>query len=210
MEKSRKKLEINQTVNREKQKSAKRQRDTIVELTTAALVTALFCVLAPFTIYLPFSPVGITLGSLLLYLTGLVLGAKYGCVSIFLYLCLGFLGIPVFSGYTAGGGVLLGPTGGFLLGYLPCVAVTGSLMNGAPVGKRGVVRFLLAMLAGTGVMYLFGTVWFFAVYTKGSSFWDALMTCVIPLLPADAVKIGLAAALCKPFMRLKYRHINNI
>lgn len=210
MEKSREKLEINQTVSREKQKSTKNQRDTIVELTTAALVTAVFCVLAPFTIYLPFGPVGITLGSFLLYLTGLLLGPKLGCVSIGLYLCLGFVGLPVFSGYTAGAGVLVGPTGGFLLGYLPCVAITGAVMKETPAGKKGIVRFLSAMLAGTGTLYLFGTLWFISVYTKGISFGEAFMTCVLPFLPADAVKMGLAAALYRPFVRLKYSHIKNI
>lgn len=210
MEKSREKLEINRTVNREKRKNAKNQRDTVVELTTTALVTAVFCVLAPFTIYLPFSPVGVTFGSFFVYLTALLLGARKGCISIALYLCMGFLGIPVFSGYTAGLGVLLGPTGGFLLGYLPCVIVTGRIMKETPGGKKGIVRFLLAMLAGTGVLYLLGTVWFLLVYTKGSSFGEALMTCVLPFLPVDGVKIGVAAVLYQPFTRFKYRNIQSM
>ena len=209
MEKSREKLEITKSANDQTRKSKKNSRDTIVELTMAALHTAVLCILAPHTLYLPFSPVGITLGSFLLYLTALLLGARLGCISSFLYLCIGFVGIPVFSGYTAGAGVLLGPTGGFLLGYLPCVAITGYIMKETPVGKKGIIRFLAAMVAGTGALYLLGTLWFLAVYTKDSSFGEALMACVVPFLPTDAVKIGLAAALYKPFMRLKYRQITN-
>lgn len=210
MEKSRKELEITKSANDQTRKSKKNNGDTIVELTMAALHTAVFCILAPHTLYLPFSPVGITMGSFLLYLTALLLGARLGCISIFLYLCIGFLGIPVFSGFTAGAGVLLGPTGGFLLGYLPCVAITGLIMKGSPTGRKGMVRFLLAMLAGTGALYLFGTLWFLSVYTKGSSFGEALMACVVPFLPADAVKIGLATVLYKSFVRLKCRYIKNL
>ncbi len=210
MEKSREELQITKSVHGQTKRNKKNKGDTIVELTTAALLTAVFCILAPHTLYLPFSLVGITLGSFLLYLTGLLLGPKLGCVSIGLYLCLGFVGLPVFSGYMAGVGVLLGPTGGFLLGYLPCVAITGSIMNETPGGKKGIIRFLMAMFAGTGALYLFGTAWFLLVYTNGISFGEALMTCVIPFLPADGIKIGLAAALYKPFMRLKYKHIKNI
>ncbi len=210
MEKSREELEITKSANDQTRKSKKNSGDTIVELTMAALYTAVFCVLAPHTLYLPFSPVGITLGSFLLYLIGLLMGPKLGCVSVFLYMCMGFVGLPVFSGYTAGIGVLFGPTGGFLLGYLPCAAITGCVMNKTPGGRNGILRFLLAMLAGTAVLYLFGTLWFAAVYTKGSSFWEALMTCVLPFLPGDAVKIGMAAALYKPFLRLKYRHIERM
>lgn len=210
MEKSRGKLEINRSANDQTGNSKKNSGVTIVELTMTALYTAVFCVLAPHTLYLPFGPVGITLGSFLLYLTGLLLGAKYGCVSIGLYLCMGMAGLPVFSGYTAGVGVLLGPTGGFLLGYLPCVAIVGGIMKGMSAGKKGRLRFLLAMLFATGTLYLFGMLWFFCVYTKGNSLWETITVCVLPFLPADAVKIGLAAALYKPFMGLKYRQMQSM
>jgi len=210
LEKSRGKLENKKIKNDQKTKSKKNGGDTIVELTVVALHTAVFCVLAPHTLYFPFGPVGITLGSFLLYLIGLLLGPRRGCISICLYLCMGFVGLPVFSGYLAGAGVLLGPTGGFLLGYLPCVAITGAVMKETPKGKKGIARFLLAMLAGTGALYLSGVVWFLLVYTKDRSFAEAVSVCVLPFLPADGVKMGLAAALYKPFLRLKYRYINYI
>ncbi|MBR2408470.1 MAG: biotin transporter BioY [Lachnospiraceae bacterium] len=205
MKKSRDKLEIKESEKSQKTKNKKNRGDTIVELTKAALFAAVFCVLSPHTLYLPFGPVGITLGSFLLYLTGLLLGPRLGIISVFLYLCLGLLGLPVFAGYTAGAGVLFGPTGGFLLGYVPCVAIIGFIIKNATGGKKGIVRFLLAMLAGTLVLYLFGTVWFMGVYTKGASFFEALSACVLPFLPFDGAKLILAAALYRPFLPLKYR-----
>lgn len=202
MEKSRNELEIEKSVGMYNRKSPKNKRATIVELTTTALLTAFFCVLAPHTLYLPFSPVGITLGSFLLYLTGLLLGSRLGCVSIFLYLCMGLLGLPVFSGYTAGAGVLLGPTGGFLLGYLPCVIVTGWFANREVGGKKAVFYFLAGNVAGTLVLYLCGTAWFVWGYGGKSSFWEAAKVCVVPFLPFDIIKIGLATMLRKPFGRI--------
>lgn len=203
MEKSREELEITKSANCQTRRSKKNKGDTIVESTKAALFAALFCILAPHTLYLPFSPVGITLGSFLLYLTGLLLGPRLGCISVFLYLCMGFLGLPVFAGYTAGAGVLFGPTGGFLLGYLPCVALVGRLTKGAAGGKKGMLRFLFAMLAGTVELYFAGTVWFMGVYTKEVSFVEALTACVVPFLPFDGVKLVLAAVLYQPFLPLK-------
>lgn len=205
MEKSREELEITKSENCQTKKTKKNNGDTIVELTMAALHTAVFCILAPHTLYLPVSPVGITLGSFLLYLTGLMLGPKLGCISVFLYLCMGFFGLPVFAGYTAGAGVLFGPTGGFLLGYLPCAAVVGFLMKGAAGGKKGAVRFMFASLVGTAVLYLIGTVWFMGVYTKEVSLGEALLACVVPFLPFDGVKLVLATLLYQPFLPLKYR-----
>lgn len=206
MEKSRRELEFEKSADCQTEGSKKNKGDTIVELTKAALLTAVFCILAPHTLYLPFGPVGITLGSFLLYLTGLLLGPKSGCISVGIYLCIGALGLPVFSGYTAGAGVLFGPTGGFLLGYLPAVSLVGGLIKNAPGGKKGTVRFLLAMLAGTLVLYVIGTLWFMGVYTKGVSFTEALTVCVLPFLPFDGVKIGLATVLYQPFYPLKYRN----
>ena len=203
MEKSPEKLEIKKTEKTEHKKIAKNKRDTVVELTRAALITTICCVLAPFTIYIPLSPVGITLGSLLLYLTGLLLGPKLGSISIFLYLCMGFCGLPVFSGFVGGAGVLFGPTGGFLMGYMPCVALVGALTESAGKGKRTVLSFLIGMISGTVVLYTVGVLWFLFVYGGSVSLKDAVMACVVPFFLFDGIKIGLAAVLYRPVLRLK-------
>ncbi len=206
MEKSREKLEIEKDESAQTRRIAKNKSDTAVELTKTALFTAIFCLLSPHTLYLflPFSPVGVTFGSFLVYVTGLLLGRRSGCISVLLYLGLGFLGLPVFAGYQAGAGVLFGPTGGFLLGYLPCVWAVGFLFEKANTIKRGELRFLLGMIAGTVLLYLCGVLWFCLVYTEGASFWDAVMACVVPFLPFDAVKIAVAMVLYKPLRRLAH------
>ena len=192
--------------NVKKCKSPKGKGATGVELTKAALLTAVFCMLAPHTVFLPVSPVGVTLGSFLLYLTGVLLGPRLGCISVFLYLLLGFLGLPIFSGYTAGAGVLLGPTGGYLLGYLPCVALVGWFVGKKGKGKGGIFFFLLGAVLGTLALYMVGTAWFLFVYTKGGSVTEAVVSCVLLFLPADAVKILMATVLYKPLRRLLAQH----
>ena len=202
MEKSRKELEFEKSVKVQTRNCPKNKRATIVELTTAALMAAVLCVLAPHTLYLPLSPVGITLGSFLVYLTGLLLGVRLGCISLVLYLCMGFLGLPVFSGYTAGAGVLFGPTGGFLLGYVPCVAIVGRIAERKFRGRKGTVTFFVGTLAGTLGLYVCGTVWFVWIYGGASSLSEAVKSCILPFLIFDSVKIGLATVLYQPFRRI--------
>ena len=202
MEKSREELDLKKSVKMQTRKSPKNKRATIVELTSASLLTAVFCVLAPHAVYLPFSTVGITLGSFLVYLAGLLLGTRLGCISIVLYLCMGFLGLPVFSGYTAGAGVLFGPTGGFLLGYLPCVATVGWFSKLSSGGKKGLLTFFAGTIAGTLALYVCGTLWFVSVYGGASSFGEAVTVCVVPFLAFDVIKICLATLLYRPFRRI--------
>lgn len=205
MEKSCEKLEMSTTKNGRHPKGRKNKGDTIVELTKTALFSALFCVLAPHTIYVPLSPVGITLGSFLVYITAVLLGSTRGVVSIALYLLLGFFGLPVFSGYTAGVGVLTGPSGGFLLGYLPCVWITGLFVRRRRVGLSGVLLFLAGMVSGTILLYGVGVLWFYFVYAESAAFGEVLATCVLPFLFPDAIKIALASVLYKPLVRLTAR-----
>lgn len=205
MEKSCEKLEIGTRKNDRQQRSGGNRGDTIVELTKAALFSALLCVFAPHTIYVPFSPVGITLGSFLVYITAVLLGPVRGAVGIALYLLLGFFGLPVFSGYTAGVGVLMGPSGGFLLGFLPCVWVTGLFVRRRRAGSRGILLFVTGMVTGTLLLYGIGVLWFYFVYAKSTTFGEVLVTCVVPFLLPDAIKIILASVLYKPIVRLAAR-----
>lgn len=205
MEKAEKSFEMEQKEKEAKGRSRKRERNKVLDLTRAALMTALLCVLAPHTFMLPVtvSPVGITLGTFLIYLTGFLLGPRLGSISVFLYLLLGMIGLPVFSGYKCGAAALFGPTGGYLIGYLFCVWVIGFLSGRGCGGKWLIVRFVLAAVLGTAVLYLFGTVWFLLVYTKGITLSDALAKCVLPFLPLDSVKIVLSAVLATALQRIR-------
>ena len=90
---------------------------TTKQLTLVGVMTAVTCILGPFSIPLPFSPVPISFTNLAVYLTVYVLGMKFGTISFITYLLLGAVGLPVFSAFTGGIGKLAGPTGGYLIGY---------------------------------------------------------------------------------------------
>lgn len=133
-------------------------------------------------ISVPIPPIGFTLQTLGVLLTLGILGGKRGTWAVGLYLLLGMVGLPVFSGFRGGMSALLGPTGGFLWGFLAMALV-----------YRLTERFgkLPAMAVGQLTCYLCGC-WWFTVYAPGTSLWTAAAVCVVPYLPGDAVKISLA------------------
>lgn len=141
------------------------------------------------------SAVPFTLQTFAVFLAVGLLGGKRGTVSVLVYLLLGAVGIPVFAGFGAGIGVLLGPTGGYLLGFL-ISALTYWLIT-ASFGKKLPTR-ICAMVLGLLVCYAFGTFWFMAVYARTSgpiSLVTALSWCVFPFLLPDCAKLALAAVL---------------
>lgn len=150
-------------------------------LTLTAMLTALLCSLGPLT--LPLGPVPLSLTTALLMLMGLLLGGRKATLCCGVYLLMGLVGLPVFSGFTGGMGTILGPTGGFLLGYLPMTALCGFVC--ARWEKRAVQ--LCAFLAGTVIVYLTGTAWY--CWQSGAGVSAALAVCVLPFLPGDAVKM---------------------
>ena len=170
-------------------------------LALCGVSAAMICALAPLSIPLA-GLVPITLATFAVMLSGVLLGGRYGTLSVLIYLLLGVLGIPVFSGYSAGIGVLLGPTGGYLIGYIPLVFLTGALYERFGKQHKGVKKYaamITAMLIGTAVLYAFGTAWYCIV--TGTGILPALMLCVVPFLPGDAAKIAAAALLCPQLER---------
>ena len=170
-------------------KSNKRTSLTTKQMALIGVMTAVTCVLGPFTIPLPISPVPISFTNLAIYLTLYVLGAKFGTISYLVYLLLGFAGLPVFSGFTGGVGKLAGPTGGYLVGFIFMALIAGWVMDRFP-GKY--VLHAVGMAVGTAVCYAFGTVWLAS--QLGIDFIAGLGVGVIPYLPGDAVKILFALA----------------
>lgn len=126
-----------------------------------------------------------------------VLGGKKGTASVGLYLLLGVLGVPVFAGMTGGIGVLLGTTGGYIIGFFFSALVMWA-MEKLP-GKRSVIQ-VISMIIGLLVCYTFGTLWFMMVYMKNQGV-VGLMTvlgwCVIPFIIPDILKIVLAYGLSR-------------
>lgn len=174
-------------------------------MTQTALMSSFLCVIAPVSIPMPGSPVPFSFAMFGVFLTAGILGVRRGLCSVLVYLLLGMAGLPVFSGFTGGIGVLLGPTGGYLLGYLPCVAASGGLMRLTCKAQKFLVKkwkrltwIAISMLLGLVCCYLCGTVWFL-VFMKGSySLGQALLVCVLPYLVPDSIKILAAAALLVP------------
>lgn len=138
---------------------------------------------------LPFTIVPINLALLGVHLSGSLLGCRYGLYAQLIYMLLGAIGVPVFAGFTGGFAVIAGPTGGFILGYILCAAVVGY------IGERttSAIHLVFAMLLGLFLCYGFGLIWFMIV--NHASLWTGLISCVIPFLPGDAIKISAAVIL---------------
>lgn len=151
------------------------------------LMAAVTCVLGPLSIPLPISPVPISLTNFAVYIAIYVLGTKRGTLSYLIYLLIGLVGLPVFSAFTGGPGKLLGPTGGYLIGFAFMALICGIFIDKWQ-GKR-VIHFL-GMVLGTAVCYLFGTAWL--AFQAKMTFQAALAAGVIPFIPGDLVKIIIA------------------
>lgn len=156
-------------------------------MTLIALMTALLCILGPLTIGIPISPVPISLTTFAIYLVVYILGARRGVITCLLYLLMGVIGLPIFSGFSGGIGKLLGPTGGYLIGYIVL-----AYMSGIFIEKWHSVVWLqgLGLLLGTGICYLMGSCWL--AWQAKTSFVAAFSMGVVPFVVGDFVKIVLA------------------
>jgi biotin transport system substrate-specific component len=143
-------------------------------------------------IAIPIGPVPIVLQNLFVYLSGLLLGSKWGLTGMAVYLLAGACGLPVFSGGRGGIGHLIGPTGGYLLGFLPAVYITGWITERA---EKKNAAAILAMICATAVIYLFGVTWLKLI--TGMTLAKTLAVGMFPFLIGDAFKIAVAAALAK-------------
>jgi len=169
--------------------------NSLSSLVLASLFAALTAVGA--FIAIPIGPVPIVLQNFFVMLMGLMLGPKWGLAGMGVYLLAGLFGLPVFAGGTAGIARFLGPTGGYLVGYLPSVALIGWLSRRG--GQRRVTD-ALALAAGTLVLYLCGVSWLKIVAGLGWS--KALAVGMIPFLPGDIAKIIAAVLMIQPLRAL--------
>ena len=160
-------------------------------MTRVALMAAFTAVAAQIAI--PIEPVPFTLQVLAVVLTGLLLGPRNGALAMGIYLLVGAIGVPVFSGFRGGLGIVFGDTGGYLLAY-PLAAALAGLAAGATVKaprRRALVVGFLWGGAGLAVIYALGATWL-AVLT-GLSPGAAVVAGVLPFVPFDLIKVGLAA-----------------
>jgi biotin transport system substrate-specific component len=143
-------------------------------------------------IVIPIGPVPIVLQNMFVLLAAIILGPVWGLACVAIYLLIGLSGLPVFSGGTSGIGRLFGPTGGYLLGYLPAVFVTASISKG--LGKK-MYSDIIAMLIGSLIIYAVGVPWLKIVYSL--TYENALIGGMYPFLIPDVLKIIAAAFIAK-------------
>ncbi len=159
----------------------------IRDLTLTALAAAILCVVSPFT--LSIGPIPLSLCTLFLYLIPYLVGWKRATVATLVYILLGTAGVPVFSNFGAGLAKVAGPTGGYIVGYLPLVLISGLFVHLFPAKRWGQ---LAGMVLGTAVLYALGTAWF--CIQSGKALAAALALCVFPFLLGDATKMAVSIA----------------
>lgn len=164
-------------------------RSSLQELCMTALFSAIICVLAVITI--PIGPIPFTLSLFAIFLTGGILKPKNALCATLCYLLIGVIGVPVYSGFKAGIGVLFGVTGGYLMAYPLMAWVTA--MSVKIFRRRNVVSLSVGMVVALIICYSIGTAWF--IFLTKSTLVSALSLCVLPFIWFDLLKIVLAVFL---------------
>lgn len=191
---------MKQTIELSKNDTAKSSKLSVRNMAFIAVMAALICVAAPFSVPLP-GYIPISLATFAVYLAGGVLGWKKGAAAVLVYILLGAVGLPVFSGGAGGFAKLFGVTGGYIFGYIPCVLLTGLFVdklykkrsNGFIGWLSGAWAVPAGMILGTAACYAFGTAWY--IVTTGTELAAAIASCVVPFLVGDLIKIVCASAL---------------
>lgn len=173
------------------------------KLTTIALMTATICILAPISIPVPLFPVALTLCTFALYLTAYLLPWKEAVAATGLYLLIGSIGIPVFSGYQAGVGRFAAAGGGYMVGYLFLTGIASYFVHRYPDTTW---LQILGMVLGTIVLYTLGTFWM--AHVIGQTFLATLPAGALIFLPMDAVKIGISCCIGQKVSRYVYRAVS--
>ena len=167
----------------------------IKDITLISLMAALMCMLAP--ISLPLGSIPISLSTFAVYIAAGILGNKRGTMAVLTYILLGAIGLPVFSGFSGGVQKLFGITGGYIIGYLPCVYISGHFIKKAEEKKW---VYLIGLSLGTLACYTLGTLWFMLQASVTPLI--ALSTCVFPFIPGDIIKIIAATTIIYPMRKV--------
>lgn len=150
-------------------------------MTLTAVMTAIICIVSPFSV--PVGLIPISFCNFMLCLAVTVFGGKIGTLCCVLYLLIGGIGVPVFSGFMGGVGRIIGPTGGYLIGYIPMTVLAGLTVDRT---DNRLIQ-ILGMILATALMYVFGSVWLSK--QAGIGFYEAVSVGVAPFVVWDIVKI---------------------
>lgn len=179
-------------VDSEKKKNANGKTNSkgipVADIAKIGLFVALISVSGYITFTLPFTPVAITAQTLALNLAAILLKPKQSFIAVLVYILLGIIGVPVFSGGRSGIGVLIGPSGGYIVAFLIAVPLI-SLLKGEKIWRY----FLTTILIGIPVIDLLGTI-YYSISTK-TGFYQSLVLCCFPFLIGDTFKAVVASLL---------------
>ena len=186
--------------------SKKKKKLRTVDIAYIGLFAALIAVCAQIAVPMT---VSFTMQTFAVCLCAGLLGWKRSTVSVIVYILLGMVGLPIFTGFKSGVAAITGPTGGYIVGFVLTALITGALVQ--KFGHK-FWQLILFMVIGLTVCYAFGTVWFIIAYK--ATLKAALATCVVPFLLPECGKILLAALLtnrlCKiNLKRHKKRKVRN-
>lgn len=161
-----------------------------IDIVTVSLAAALMCICS--WIQIP-SAVPFTLQTFAVFFIALVLGARKGLAAMLIYILLGIVGLPVFSGFQSGAGALLGATGGFVMGFVLSVLIVGLSADRKGLSLPFVI---IGLTVGVAVCYVTGTLWYAFVYGDGNIL-GAMAVCVVPFIIPDIIKVTLALIIAK-------------
>jgi biotin transport system substrate-specific component len=169
---------------------------TLKEMTSISLFTALTIVMSLVIIPLPFTPVPITGQTIAVLLSGALLGSRRGVLSQVVYMLIGIAGLPVFAGMRGGPGVILGPTGGFIWGFILMSYVIGKIIETGykRYQRHNIIILLMAFFTG-GILILYtaGAIQLAIVLKIGIA--EAFAAGVLPFMPGEFLKIIMATLL---------------
>lgn len=168
------------------------QRKKTHKMVMCALFAALTAILSQ--IVIPIGPIPINLATFAVFISGALLGSKLGALSLLIFALLGAFGVPVFAMFRSGLDALLGPTGGYIIGYIPAAFITGFIIEKRNKNNKTFI-FPIAMLGGMITYLTLGTAWF--MFLMNMDLYSSLMICVIPFLPGEFIKITVATIIVK-------------
>lgn len=179
-------------------------KTNVQKIAFTALMAALLCILAPISIPLPSPMPAITLAFVAVYLSAYITGPWCSCTAVLIYILLGCIGLPVFSKGQAGLSVLVGPTGGYIIGYFFIAVCTGLAVQKF---EKKIYLHVIGMVAGTLVCYVFGTVWLgVSMHLTPAA---AIAAGVAPFVIFDAIKLAACVAIGYPVRRQLIRLLPN-
>ena len=175
----------------------KRFNIKIRDICFISVFAAIIAVCAQISIPMP-AGIPFTFQTFAVPLAGIILGAKRGMLSSTVYVLIGLIGLPVFSGFKGGIGVLFSSTGGFILSFplmALCVGIFSEISSSKKIKNKffKIILIIIGLISGAGINYLFGIL-MFSILTSGS-LQSAFTACVMPFIPVDIIKFILAGGI---------------